>query len=386
MCCVCIAPPLARQSLLYNLDMDWIREGKMTTLDTEPGQAAEAELKILSDTMADLVNLSSVLHSLQIKLSVARHKTNPKVFMWCNVWDETALGVSDDQEAVSEDIESVSAAGNEDDETDEVTNNLHLVKKELENHLIENNLENQSNSNSDMKQDQNSIEANIGINGISEVKIESKNEDVKIKSDSMDVDNPPAGKENGIEHDKNEPIINENENKIEQNTDNADEKSKPPNDNKITSDVITTESQNNFNSQLVEYLSSDSFDIQTLLPSVSEMQRMLPDVIKDISGSLSSTPSFSPNILPPAPHAAPPNIIPEPKRLDRDECRQNLVEHIELLQKHVEDRLEAVEAEIEMIEKKRRDSPGVWSGLIMSSKLQSVKSAKIVNSTVPDRG
>merc|ERR1712117_873889 len=225
-CCICIAPPLARQSLLYNLDMDWIREGKMTTLDTDPDQAAEAELKILSDTMADLVNLSSVLHSLQIKLSVARHKTNPKVFMWSNVWDETALGVSDNQEAVSEDIETVSAAGNDDeDETDEVTNNLHLVKKELENHLIENNLENQSNSKSDMKHDENSIEANIGINGISEVKIESKNEDEKIKSDSMDVDNPPAGKENGIEHDKNETIINENEKKIESNTDNADEKS-----------------------------------------------------------------------------------------------------------------------------------------------------------------
>ena len=119
----------------------------------------------------------------------------------------------------------------------------------------------------------------------------------------------------------------------------------------------------------------------TLLPSVSEMARMLPDVIKDISGGLSSGPSsFSaPPVLPP------PNIIPEPKRLDRDECRQNLLEHIEALQKHVEDRLEAVEDKIENIEKRRKDSPGVWSGLIMSQKIKNVQATKIVNRTLPDR-
>ena len=109
---------------------------------------------------------------------------------------------------------------------------------------------------------------------------------------------------------------------------------------------------------------------------------MLPDVIKDISGSLVTAPSFPQPILPPAP---PPNIIPEPKRLDRDECRQNLLDHIEALQKHVEDRLENVEEQIENIERRRRDSPGGWSGMIVSSKMQDVRSAKIVNNTLPER-
>merc|ERR1712152_123180 len=82
--------------------------------------------------------------------------------------------------------------------------------------------------------------------------------------------------------------------------------------------ALNAETQNNFGNQLADYFSSEGFDLQNLLPSVSEMQRMLPDVIKDISGSLSSPPSTFPsqNILP----APQPNIIPEPKRLDREEC------------------------------------------------------------------
>ena len=57
--------------------------------DLESVKIMENELKNLSDLMTDLVNLSSVLHSLQVKLSVARLKNNPKVFMWSNIWDET---------------------------------------------------------------------------------------------------------------------------------------------------------------------------------------------------------------------------------------------------------------------------------------------------------
>ena len=110
---------------------------------------------------------------------------------------------------------------------------------------------------------------------------------------------------------------------------------------------------------------------------------MLPDVIKDISGSLSSQPSSFPsqNILPPPP----PNIIPEPKRLDREECRLNLLDHIEALQKHVEDKLEAVEDQIENVERRRKEAPGGWNGMVVGSKLQDLTSAKIVNSALSDR-
>merc|ERR1719219_3321987 len=69
--------------------MDWIREGKLSRLSAADKSAAvETELKTLSDLMLDLVNLSNVLHSLQVKLSVARQRSNPKVFMWSSLWED----------------------------------------------------------------------------------------------------------------------------------------------------------------------------------------------------------------------------------------------------------------------------------------------------------
>merc|ERR1711988_1165273 len=106
------------------------------------------------------------------------------------------------------------------------------------------------------------------------------------------------------------------------------------------------------------------------------MQRLLPDVIKDISGSLSANQSFTPAILPP------PTIIPEPKRLDRDECRLNLILHIESLQKHIQTRLETLDTELEILEK-RKDRE--VSGVVLASTMQDLRSAKIVNNSLPER-
>ena len=69
------------------------RLGQEAADDRDNVKSMETELKNLSDLMTDLVNLSSILHSLQVKLSVARHRSNPKVFMWSNSWDTAALGV-----------------------------------------------------------------------------------------------------------------------------------------------------------------------------------------------------------------------------------------------------------------------------------------------------
>ena len=69
MCSVCVSPPLGRKSYLYNIDMDWIREGKLSRLSAaDKSTGAETELKTLSDLMLDLVNLSNVLHSLQVRI------------------------------------------------------------------------------------------------------------------------------------------------------------------------------------------------------------------------------------------------------------------------------------------------------------------------------
>merc|ERR1719232_892812 len=69
--------------------------------EQEEGQegvkSIETELKSLSDLMTDLVNLSSVLHSLQVKLSVARQRNNPKVFMWSSLWEDAGATDEDDK-------------------------------------------------------------------------------------------------------------------------------------------------------------------------------------------------------------------------------------------------------------------------------------------------
>jgi len=84
-CSICRDPPLGRQSALYSIHHEWIREGSLPSIAPSPPK--DATLKQLSSLMADLCALSSVLHSLQVKLAVAAQKNNPKVFMWSSPWD-----------------------------------------------------------------------------------------------------------------------------------------------------------------------------------------------------------------------------------------------------------------------------------------------------------
>ena len=100
------------------------------------------------------------------------------------------------------------------------------------------------------------------------------------------------------------------------------------------------------------------------------MQRLLPDVIKDISGSLVANQNFTPT------------IIPEPKRLDRDECRLNLILHIENLQKHIQVRLETLDTQLELLERRKEME---ISSVVVASTMQDIRSAKIVNNSLPDR-
>ena len=374
-CSVCVAPPLARQSSLYTLDMDWIREGKLSRMDQEHEEnqesvkTMESELKNLSDLMTDLVNLSSVLHSLQVKLSVARQKNNPKVFMWSNVWEETSIGVVEEEvNNITEETDNTFETVDGDGIQEDVKNDLKLVKEELENHISDNKENDKVVSNGDVDhvdEDDLKLEPSVVKN--------EENIDKPVNSSLELKETDKLGEDKHQENDES--------------SENDETKSKVVEQQELKQNpapVLNNDAPSSFNSQLVDYFSSEGFDIPAnLLPSVSEIQRMLPDVIKDISGGLSGTPTaFSQSILTPTP---PPNIIPEPKRLDRDECRQNLLDHIETLQKHVEDRLEMVEDQIENVERRRKSPPGVWSGMMISSKMQDVRSAKIVNNTLPDR-
>merc|ERR1712192_71857 len=81
------------------------------------------------------------------------------------------------------------------------------------------------------------------------------------------------------------------------------------------------------------------------LPSVSELQLLLPGVIQDISRG-SGNHAFSQQAV----RGTNPTLIPEPKRLDREECRVNLLNHVEELQVLVESRLEEIESRLDSVE------------------------------------
>merc|ERR1712192_167837 len=81
------------------------------------------------------------------------------------------------------------------------------------------------------------------------------------------------------------------------------------------------------------------------LPSVSELQLLLPGVIQDISRG-SGNHAFSQKAV----RGTNPTLIPEPKRLDREECRVNLLNRVEELQVLVESRLEEIESRLDSVD------------------------------------
>jgi hypothetical protein len=84
----------------------------------------------------------------------------------------------------------------------------------------------------------------------------------------------------------------------------------------------------------------------SLFPTVSEVAQLLPSVIKAMGSAAGSGHESPISILPPPP---PRVIIQEPKRLDRDECRLNLLDHIANVQAEFEIRLESIETSFNKI-------------------------------------
>ena len=283
--------------------------------------------------------------------------------MWSSVWEDGAVTTENEDEEMQEVPED-----NKEEDKEEIFNNITSSLGAVE-------------------------EMEIAKEDVEQEEEEKKEE---LVTENGENDNKPSdlcnsGAEIPVEAEKTKetPVISSQieNNETEQKTEMAEETKNP-----IPS--VPQENPSNFGSELAEYFSTEGesieiefltiliriftgFDISNFIPSVSEMQRLLPDVIKDISGSLSANQSFTPNILPP------PTIIPEPKRLDRDECRLNLILHIENLQKHIQNRLEKIDIELEVLEKKKEERE--VSPVLLASTMQDLRSAKIVNNSLPDR-
>ena len=119
-CETCRNPRLGRTSAKYSVDQDWLNKGilpvaidsslkesatneNLTILPNLPGdnkqQLVENEtaFRKLSELMADLANLSKLLHSLRVKLHVASQSNNSKVFMWSSPWDPPSHSITPTQ-------------------------------------------------------------------------------------------------------------------------------------------------------------------------------------------------------------------------------------------------------------------------------------------------
>ena len=113
-CETCRNPRLGRTSAKYSVDQDWLNKGILPTVipsrlsqQEESGVNANSNVQSsflnnskqsllekdtafrkLSELMADLANLSKLLHSLRVKLHIASQSNNSKVFMWSSLWDQ----------------------------------------------------------------------------------------------------------------------------------------------------------------------------------------------------------------------------------------------------------------------------------------------------------
>jgi hypothetical protein len=143
-------------------------------------------------------------------------------------------------------------------------------------------------------------------------------------------------------------------------------------------------------------------------PSLNEVKQLLPSVLKDISsmeelGGTAVATAAAPLSRPPPPVAV--NIIPEPKLINREESRLNLIGHIEHLQELLDGRLDLVEQRLNELElpqqqqqqtqqqqqqpqQQQQQQPGVDCANIaqaVSRLLTDIQSMKAVNAMLSDR-
>ena len=119
-CETCRNPRLGRTSAKYSVDQDWLNKGILpVAIDSSLKESAtnenltilpnlprdnkeqlvenETAFRKLSELMADLANLSKLLHSLRVKLHVASQSNNSKVFMWSSPWDPPSHSITPTQ-------------------------------------------------------------------------------------------------------------------------------------------------------------------------------------------------------------------------------------------------------------------------------------------------
>jgi len=413
-CSICRDPPLGRQSALYSIHHEWIREGSLPSI--APSLPKDATLKQLSSLMADLCALSSVLHSLQVKLAVAAQKSNPKVFMWSSPWDaSTSLppvssppspqeeGGSGAPDLFPPNMESL-LGGVEEERREQGEENFGegTLKATSDNKHEEEPCEPQganttssTSPNTDVTSSAcpsegpgggthnskgSSVTSDPPVQGLGVQELESAEvrnpaplpnpepdlgDGPKVENENVCEKDETGGEKEGKCEDSERISGSENEIGVSQEcpdksseseeagivgggSSTAESNISPPGTSSEASKPGETDPAKSAAGELSKpaELSSELANLFSgELPSVSELQLLLPGVIQDISQG-SANHAFSQQAV----RGTNPTLIPEPKRLDREECRLNLLNHVEELQVLVEARLEEIENRLDAVD------------------------------------
>jgi hypothetical protein len=403
-CETCRQPPGGRSEARFSFDQDWLKEGKLpsaehalppATLIKSASAIADKEtaFRKLSELMADLANLSKVLHGLRVKLHVASQPNNSKVFMWSSVWSlptppilteaEPVLASVDyhkeatlvdtpkaeaesdsfsppkgtpafDPQAVADKLNLMTAQqADREEEPNEPSKVNGTASDEVVTAAASNDEVNNAESNTKTPP---TVEASTPSQEAAEKLTPPTAEETSKVHGSASVDHaktevPPKTEENGKADDTEAALTNGDGAVVSEGEDDWMTTAEEKKDDTLEKDETAVPANQN-GTDTDEENPDDGLLDTSFIPSVSEVERLLPSVIQaslecmDGESSKACTSSSSVVARPSAPHV----IIPEPKRLNKDECRLNLLQHIDTVQAEIEKRFTAVETALSKIE------------------------------------
>ena len=437
-CETCRQPPGGRSEARFSLDQDWLKEGKLPSLELcsttasvsgggggiLPSSSAamarkkfltsgvndkETAFRKLSELMADLAHLDKVLHGLRVKLHVASQPSNNKVFMWSSAWSLPTVVQSVLEEEEEEEEDPDEQRHYQAVETPQNHHNHHpnIFSMDGGGSTSEVNKDQQQQPAASIQQQTNSqaVDPQAVADKLNMIKDEADdNNKLSNGSSDMAMDNDCANEDsdetsqvtakeaNDNDHAKEEKIVDMEEKETAtykkknaaaatssdqvETTKTDPNPPRPPLTNGTTndSDVPLPPTSSTPPPLHHEGDGEDEENIldESLIPSITEVERLLPGVLQAMDDGIasgsnkvsSSPPTTSAAGGPTAAGAATTSsisvpkastskaavIIPEPKRLDRDECRLNLLQHIQSVQSEIEKRFTAIEEAIGKIE------------------------------------
>ncbi|XP_030374502.1 uncharacterized protein LOC115624059 [Scaptodrosophila lebanonensis] len=91
-CYICRNPQRVRDSMRFKHDQDWLFEGKLPVANYHtfnPQVTRKFELLKRSHTLTgNLLDAKRSMHSLLVKINIAKNRSHPKLYLWAKKWDE----------------------------------------------------------------------------------------------------------------------------------------------------------------------------------------------------------------------------------------------------------------------------------------------------------